>query len=520
MNNTYESLYTASTSIEHRKKYAQFFTPASIANIMAEWVLGCSNLESVLDPAFGLGALTNAVLSKKPDIRVYGFDIDDLIYSNAYELFKQHSNVSISKSDYITSDFECKYDGIISNPPYMKYSKYNNEHIGLVEERLGINLSRTTNLYALFLLKSIYQMKSGGRLAYIVPSEFLNSNYGALVKKALLDSGTLRHISVFDFKSEVFEYANTTACIIFCANDANTGFSFSNISNDSLSEAVEFISEYPSASNRTYGADTPPYCKWKTYYKKTNDLAVSDVYVPFSNIARAMRGITTGCNDYFMMSKKEALMRGISERSMLKCIGKALQGTAIFKDSDFNELSDSGMKMYLFNATAFLDASASDYIKIGECSGVDKRYITSSRNPWYSLEKRNPAPILASVFIRNGGFFLRNETDAVNLSCYHGIYPFSDIAPDFLFAYLLTPSAKEAIGVNLREYGRGLSKLEPNDINSAMVLNIRLVTNEQKAQIMKLYGKYMVCVDNAEKESIVNSIDSIFNSVKDAKYIE
>ena len=77
--------------------------------------------------------------------------------------------------------------------------------------KLKINLSGFTNIYTLFLLKSIYQLNENGRAAYIIPSEFLNSDYGKLVKEYLLKSKALRHIIIFNFKENVFDDALTTS---------------------------------------------------------------------------------------------------------------------------------------------------------------------------------------------------------------------------------------------------------------------------------------------------------------------
>ncbi|XKW98464.1 hypothetical protein R8G64_04595 [Tenacibaculum maritimum] len=55
-----------------------------------------------------------------------------------------------------------------------------------------------------------------------MPSEFLNSDYGKLVKEYLLKTKTLRHLFVIDFKENVFDDAMTTASILLLANDKNT----------------------------------------------------------------------------------------------------------------------------------------------------------------------------------------------------------------------------------------------------------------------------------------------------------
>jgi adenine-specific DNA-methyltransferase len=114
-----------------------------------------------------------------------------------------------------------------------------------------LKLNGFTNIYALFLLKSIYQLNTNGRLAYIIPSEFLNSDYGKLVKSALIKNKILRHIIVFDFEENVFDDALTTACILFCSNDKNyQKVKFSTIKKiDELENIQAYIANYGGVLN-------------------------------------------------------------------------------------------------------------------------------------------------------------------------------------------------------------------------------------------------------------------------------
>ena len=48
INNSLENDYSKSVSIEHRKKFAQFFTPFPIADLMAKWILNNKNIKTVL----------------------------------------------------------------------------------------------------------------------------------------------------------------------------------------------------------------------------------------------------------------------------------------------------------------------------------------------------------------------------------------------------------------------------------------------------------------------------------------
>ena len=198
--NDIENEYSKFTSIEHRKKFAQFFTPYRIADLMAKWLLGNNELKYVLEPAFGLGVFSRALLNYKEEINIKGFEIDINILEKSKYIFEEHENVLIQQNDYMYNDWDNKYDGIICNPPYFKFHDYDNKNIlKELEERTSFKLNGFTNLYSLFLLKSIYQLNKGGRAAYIIPSEFLNSDYGKLVKSYLIKNKLLLYILIFDF---------------------------------------------------------------------------------------------------------------------------------------------------------------------------------------------------------------------------------------------------------------------------------------------------------------------------------
>ena len=95
-NNSIEKDYSKSISIEHRKKFAQFFTPFPIADLMAKWILRNNDLKTVLEPAFGLGVFSRAILNYKYDIEIKGFEIDTKIYENAKQHFEDAEIICIT----------------------------------------------------------------------------------------------------------------------------------------------------------------------------------------------------------------------------------------------------------------------------------------------------------------------------------------------------------------------------------------------------------------------------------------
>ena len=522
--NQVEKRYSKLISLEHRKKYAQFFTPYQLASLMADWLLGNQNLITVLEPAFGLGVFSRALLSKKSDLSIKGFDIDERIFAEAKEIFNDNYYVDFYLEDYMFNDWSNKYDGIICNPPYFKFHDYDNKTIlNEIENRLKIKLNGFTNLYTLFLLKSIYQLKPNGRLAYIIPSEFLNSDYGKLVKSALIKNKVLRHIVVFDFEENVFDDALTTACILLCSNDKNNQtVKFSTIKTiDDLELVKTYISEYPinSLGGSTFNvSELEPEVKWRKYYQEQNGIRYKNL-IPFSSVAKVVRGIATGANEYFTFSKSKANQYGIDEKYLLPCICKAVDvKDNFFTKDNFNSLIKNDRQTFLLNAIGSKDENVLKYIELGENLGVDKKYLTACRTPWYSLENRMPSPIWVSVFNRSGLKFIRNEANISNLTTFHCVYPvqnslFDNVNVDVLFAYLLTDVAREIFEDNRREYGNGLQKFEPNDLNKAMMLNLTLLDKKTENKILELYKKYReTAINKLPDDSFLFEINDIFKN--------
>lgn len=517
----YERVYTGCVSLDHRKKFAQFFTPQSVAKLMCQWVLGGGNVKTVLEPAFGLGVFSRLLLTAKPNLKIKGFDIDPQIFDKAREIFSGRGNVELLLQDYMYNDWENRYDGVVCNPPYFKFHDYDNKGVlKEVEKHIGYSLNGFTNLYALFMLKSLSQLADNGRCAYIVPSEFLNSDYGTLVKQWLIKSGMLRYVFVFDFEENVFDDALTTSCVLLFANDNITDkVCFQRIKSQSdLSEIDKAVNGYPQdLVNRKYVkmCDLRPEVKWRSYYKELNSSQFKNL-VPFSDYAKVMRGIATGDNNFFTFNESKADLHHISRKSLMPCICHSVDVDGlVFRNNDFSSLQRKDKKVFLLDAASDTnDIDVRAYLKKGENEGVNLRHLTAHRNPWYAIERRTAAPIWVSVFNRTGLRFVRNEASVANLTTFHCVYPrtslFNDISTDLLFAYLISDTAKLIFEDNVREYGNGLRKFEPNDLNTGRMLDLRLLPEKSKEHILCLYSENKDMGETAFIKEIDNVLREAF----------
>ena len=84
---------------------------------------------------------------------------------------------------------------------------------------------------------------------------------------------------------------------------------------------------------------------------------------------------------------------------------------------------------------------------------------------------------------------------------------------DVLFAYLLTDVAREIFEDNRREYGNGLQKFEPNDLNKAMMLDLTLLDKKTENKILELYTKFReTAINKSPDDSFLAEINDIFRN--------
>ena len=184
-----------------------------------------------------------------------------------------------------------------------------------------------------------------------------------------------------------------------------------------------------------------------------------------------------------------------------------------FTLKDFEQLKTNDELTYLFNAKDSDNKCVLEYLNLGEENRVNEKYLTKNRKPWYSLENRPPSPIWVSVFNRNDLRFIRNEANIYNLTTFHCVYPikidlFNSVSIDLLFAYLLTETATSIFNDNRREYGNGLKKFEPNDLNKAQMVDLKRLSNESKEKIIRLFKTYR----KKQDKKLINDIDQIIKS--------
>lgn len=513
-------------SKDHSRRLGQYFTPYPLARFMAEWVNQAPSLRHVIDPAVGLGIFFRALMEVNPGFSgdFIGFDVDSSMLDRLRQMLPTEvlSRLHLHAQDFLLTDDDKVYDGILCNPPYIRY-KAILERESLrrqIESRYSVTLSRYSNIYVYFILRCTASLSPGGRAAILVPSDFLYSGFGEPIKKFLLSSGALRYVVVFDQNDSLFEDAITTSCLLLLANDGRDGPpAFITVHSpadlEPLTRDIACLERSAIPMSIISPESISPAEKWSRYFSETLTESNLRHVVPMAQLGRVVRGIACGDNRFFTFTRSKITATGIPESYFLPCLSRAAQARQpFFQRENFNQLAQEDKPVFLLDACQNPDhPNVKAYLKLGEQNGSHLRYLTRHRTPWYRLENRPPAPILAATFNRKDLRFVRNEAGVRNLTCFHSIYPHPGLEhkADLLMAYLLTPLAHSLIRRNRRRYGGGLIKYEPNDLNSVLAADLRAIPEEMEKAALIYYSQFRrSCLDNEPDYALIWRLDAIF----------
>ena len=219
--------------------YAEYYTPRSVARIMADILVGDETPSNVkiLDPSAGSGTLLMSIAHKIGAERcsIYSQDISQksstLLRLNLILNNLSHSIAHVVKGNTITSPahMEVINDGgfnyIVSNPPFkLDFSAYrdeiaNNEayanrFFAGVPKIPGKDKKKMA-IYLLFIQHIMYSLGEHGKAAVVVPTGFITAQSG--IEKAIRERLVERHWlkGVVSMPSNIFATTGTNVSVVF-----------------------------------------------------------------------------------------------------------------------------------------------------------------------------------------------------------------------------------------------------------------------------------------------------------------
>jgi type I restriction-modification system DNA methylase subunit len=113
------------------------------------------------------------------------------------------------------------FDVVLGNPPYVRSIHLKEDNVAqwqFCRTHYATAADREWDIYLVFVEKGLSLLRTGGRLGYILPNKFLNSQVGANLRQLIADGQHLERLVHFG-ALQVFPTVTTYTCLLFLNHD-------------------------------------------------------------------------------------------------------------------------------------------------------------------------------------------------------------------------------------------------------------------------------------------------------------
>jgi adenine-specific DNA-methyltransferase len=462
-------------SAENRRAQGATYTPQAIVDAMISWAVAEHNAPArIVDAGAGSGRFTIAAAKAFPAAALIAVELDPLatlmLRANATVLgFAER--LTVVQVDYRHLALpEISHPTLyIGNPPYVRHHDIAPSwKVWLAEtaEALGFSASGLSGLHIHFFLKTRAIASPGDFGAFITASEWLDVNYGSVLRKMLADGlgGTAVH--VIDPQARPFADALTTGAI--------TCFRVGRQPNKLVMRIVDSLDELGplSQGRKVDWSELTSARRWSVLIRGSTTPAGNRIEL--GELFRVHRGQVSGNNAVWVAGE---IAKGLPARFLFPTITRARE---LFQAG--NELHESDHLKRVIDLPADLSCLTVAERRAVDCflawaknNRGDQGWITTHRRAWWAVNLRAPAPILCTYMARRAPAFVRNHAGARHLNIAHGLYPVEPLSDEMLSAIISYLRRTVGVGGG-RTYAGGLVKYEPGEVERLHIPSLADIT--------------------------------------------
>jgi SAM-dependent methyltransferase len=455
-----------------RRAQGAVYTPPLLVSPMVDWVLDQSP-SRVVDAGAGSGRFALEIRRRAPEIHLVAVDADPLatLMTRAGLAVLGQGQADVINADYLRLKLPAiaGITAFIGNPPYVRHhnlSPATKRWAQMAAKLAGCPISGLAGLHALFYLATALLARPGDVGCFVTSSEWLDVNYGSVVRELLL--GKLGGESLHVLEPTALPFADTaTTAAISCFRVGSRPATVRLHPAKAVEDVTDLGAGAPIARERLVEAQ-----RWTPLVRTRSPVAEGQIEL--GELCRVHRGQVTGANSVWITQNGHS---GLPERFLFASVTRARE---LFAAGE--AIQDVTVLRRVIDLPADLDVLDVDerrlveaFLKIAKKLGAHRGYIAKNRKAWWSVGLKDPAPILATYMARRPPTFVRNLAEARHINIAHGLYPRETLPQQALdrLAQALRSSVKLSSG---RTYAGGLTKFEPREMERLWVPSLEALT--------------------------------------------
>lgn len=450
-----------------RREHGATYTPIKVVKAMLTWAETHGVPSRVVDPGVGSARFILEAGRRFENANLIGSELDPLAAILA------RANIASAgfadRAEIILGDYRDlrlpKIGGktlYVGNPPYVRHHLVSSKwKEWLVREAAGQGLqaSQLAGLHIHFFLSTVLKAKSGDFGSFITAAEWLDVNYGSLLRELFLGALGGQRIVVIEPTARPFPDAITTAAI--------TSFEIGSKARSVRLKRIETLEELQATNGgRAVRRERLESERRWSHFTRTARVE-REGFVELGELCRVHRGQVTGANKVWIAGEhSEGLPESVLFASVTKAKELIRAGLALKDPASLRRVIDLPVDLDIFGVDE--RRAIRRFLKLAKSLGADESYTAQNRKAWWSVGLRQPAPILATYMARRAPAFVRNLANARHINIAHGLYPREPLTEQMLttlVSYLSTEISVE----DGRTYAGGLTKFEPREMERIFV---------------------------------------------------
>jgi hypothetical protein len=464
-----------------RRACGAVYTPSAIVTSMIEWAARAGTPARVVDPGTGSGRFLVAAAERFPHAALVAVDTDPvallLLRANAaVRGFARRLTVNLADYRAIGLPPIDAPTLFIGNPPYVRHHdipERSKAWFARTAARYGLKASKLAGLHIHFFLKTRELARLGDYGAFITSAEWLDVNYGSVLRSLLSDGLGGLAIHILAPQVQPFADAITTGAI--------TCFRVGGPPSQLRIRKITDLADLNGLTNSARDAVPWPTLrrarKWSAIVRTTPRPRAD--FIELGELFRVHRGQVTGANGVWIAGRYPG---PLPESVLVPTITRARE---LFEAPEV--LASADHLRRVIDLPRDLESIPSGerelierFLAWARRQGAHESYIARHRAAWYAVGLRSPAPVLCTYMARRPPAFVRNACGARHINIAHGLYPRQPL-PDAVLTAVIRYLRTHVRVESGRTYAGGLTKFEPKELERLHLPSLQTLYATAKA---------------------------------------